>query len=216
MPSDRLDQRRTPDRGSGSTVVGYPASAAERSISGGEAMPRAPTYNEYLRTRGFESLGPVRAAHRMLIACWFQPGFHRFWQLWSPLAGFVLFRLYLLLGGRRRRVHAVFACFAISGFAFHDVPLMIILGRPLVVCTVAWLFYACATLASSRVSLSLSSPVWSVVNVALVATGLWLGVVCNDALLGTPEARRMVAADVQQLAPIGSLRPLPDARFVGR
>jgi hypothetical protein len=165
-------------------------------------MTGAPTYREYLRVRGFESLSPLDAVHRMLVECWFEAGFHRFWRLWSPLAGFALFRLYLLLGGRQRRVRAVFASFAVSGLAFHDVPLMIIFGEPIVVCTIAWLFYAGATLVSSRVSLSLPLPVWPVVNFALVATGLWLGVVGNSALLGAPAAQQAVAADAQQLVPI--------------
>jgi hypothetical protein len=151
-------------------------------------MTGAPTYSEYLRARGFGSLGPLGVAHRMLVGCWCQEGFHRFWQLWSPLAAFVLFRLYLRLGGRQRRTRAVLASFAISGFAFHDVPLMLILGRPIVVCTIAWLFYAVATLVSSRTSLTLPLPAWPIVNVATVCIGLWLGVLGNSLLFGAPAA----------------------------
>ena len=114
-------------------------------------MDRAPSYIEYLEARGYRmSMPPLAWIRRMFGEVWLQPGFHEFWRVWSPLVGFALCRLYLVLGGRRHRAPALIGTFLVSGFFFHDVPLMLLLGKPLLVCTGAWLFFALATLASAR------------------------------------------------------------------
>jgi hypothetical protein len=118
----------------------------------------------------------------MFLDCWAEPGFHRFWRVWNPVYGYVLFRLYLYLGGPRRRVSLSLLVFALCGFVAHDLPVSLIVGRPLLVCTTA--FFAWGILASAARFLDrpLAFASWPcglhvVVNLVLVGGGLVAGAV---------------------------------------
>ncbi len=149
-------------------------------------MTSAPSYQEYLEARGYPaSMPPLRVIRRMFVDCWFEPGFHNFWRTWSPLAGFVLHRLYRTLGGRENRPLAVVITFLSSGLVFHDLPLMFLLGKPLLVCTGAWFFFALATLVSARaVPPGWARASYALLNLGLVAVGFLFGRWLNGLLLG--------------------------------
>lgn len=74
------------------------------------------SYRHYLRRRGFgDHLHDRCFVLRGFLACWAEPGFHRFWQVWNPGIGYLTFRLYLALGGRRHRATATLATFFVNG-----------------------------------------------------------------------------------------------------
>ena len=60
----------------------------------------------------------------VLLRWWFisfaQPGFHRFWRVWNPLLGYLLFLFYVALGGNKRPFVASFVVFTSCGFVLHD------------------------------------------------------------------------------------------------
>ncbi len=60
----------------------------------------------------------------VLLRWWFlsfaQPGFHRFWRVWNPLLGYLLFLFYVALGGNKRPFLASLVVFTCCGFVFHD------------------------------------------------------------------------------------------------
>lgn len=82
-------------------------------------MP-APSFAEFLAARGFDAKDRAGFMRRMFVTAWGEPGFHRFWRIWNPLYGYVLFRLYVVLGGRRRPVLASLVVFLACGFFLHD------------------------------------------------------------------------------------------------
>ena len=148
-------------------------------------MNAAASYPEYLEARGYHASMPVlRMIRRMFLGCWWEPGFHNFWRAWNPVAGFFLYRLYHLLGGCQNRTLAVVASFLFSGFVFHDFPLMLLLQRPIIVCTSAWLFFALATLVSARlVPLGWAPATYVSLNAGLVTAGLLFGTWLNELVL---------------------------------
>jgi hypothetical protein len=79
-----------------------------------------PSFEEYLRQRGFDVRARGAFVRRMCVTAWGEPGFHRFWRLWNPLYGYALFRLYVALGGARRPLVASFVVFVACGFFLHD------------------------------------------------------------------------------------------------
>ena len=60
----------------------------------------------------------------VMLRWWFlsfaQPGFHRFWRVWNPLLGYLLFLFYIVLGGNKRPFMAGFVVFTSCGFFLHD------------------------------------------------------------------------------------------------
>ena len=59
-------------------------------------------YRAYARMRGFrmEFNGPAYHVRGFLL-CWAEPGFHRFWQVWTPGIAYFTWRLYRRLGRSR-------------------------------------------------------------------------------------------------------------------
>lgn len=96
------------------------------------------SYKQYLAIRGYDpSSSRLLVLRRGLIDCWGEAGFHRFWRVWNPGVGHVLFKLYLFLGGSRNRVVATFFVFAVCG-AIHDLVVMLIFHRPFFAFTAAF------------------------------------------------------------------------------
>jgi len=91
-------------------------------------------YKSYLHLRGFGSHhNDWFFVKRGFIACWFAPGFHRFWQTWNPGIGYFTYRLYLWLigkglSGKHKRNLAIILTFLINGL-IHNLVVMIILRR---------------------------------------------------------------------------------------
>jgi hypothetical protein len=73
-------------------------------------------YRRYLVLRGYgEHLHDWAFVQRGFLLCWLEPGFHRFWQQWNPGIGYFAYRVYLLLGGRKRQNWATVGSFLVNG-----------------------------------------------------------------------------------------------------
>ncbi|MGD8245554.1 MAG: hypothetical protein PVG25_05865 [Anaerolineae bacterium] len=118
------------------------------TILGGKAMSRGgfnESYNQYLILRGYDaSSSKWVILKRALVDSWGEPGFHRFWRVWNPGVGHLLFRLYLLFGGNRIRSVSILLVFALCGI-MHDALVMLMFRRPFAAFTAA--FVLCGMLA---------------------------------------------------------------------
>ena len=85
-----------------------------------DLVRRFPSSTFYTK-RGYKY--PIKIGD-LLLRWWFlsfaQPGFHRFWRVWNPLLGYLLFLFYIALGGNKRPFIASFVVFTSCGFVFHD------------------------------------------------------------------------------------------------
>lgn len=103
------------------------------------------SYNQYLTLRGYDSSSSkLVILKRALIDSWGEPGFHRFWRVWNPGIGHLLYRLYLLLGGNRARSLSTLLVFILCGI-LHDAAVMLMFRRPFVAFTTT--FFLCGALA---------------------------------------------------------------------
>lgn len=74
------------------------------------------SYKQYLKRRGYgDHVNDWFYIKRGFLTCWFAPGFHRFWRVWNPGIGYFVYKLYVLLGGNKRRNLATLAAFVING-----------------------------------------------------------------------------------------------------
>jgi hypothetical protein len=98
------------------------------------------SYNQYLILRGYDpSSSKLIILKRALVDSWGEPGFHRFWRVWNPGIGHLLYRLYLVLGGNRIRLVATMLVFTLCGLV-HDVLVMLMFRRPFAAFTAAFVF----------------------------------------------------------------------------
>ncbi len=99
------------------------------------------SYDRYLALRGYDPSSTKPAIlKRSLLDSWSQPGFHRFWRVWNPGMGHLLFRLYLLLGGNRFRLIATMLVFTLCGLA-HDLAVMLMFRKPFAAFSVAFFLF---------------------------------------------------------------------------
>lgn len=135
------------------------------------------SYEAYLVLRGYDpSAGKLRILKRALVDSWGEPGFHRFWRVWNPGVGHLLYRLYLLLGGNRLRPVAISLVFLLCGFA-HDVAVMLIFRRPFVAFTAAFSLCGMLTVVTRSLERRLRQERWprwlnACANVALLAVSI--------------------------------------------
>jgi hypothetical protein len=145
------------------------------------ANPYGLRYREYLLLRGYElKSSRWSILKRALIESWAEPGFHSFWQVWNPGIGYLLFRLYLLLGGKKRRALTTLLVFCVCGL-LHDATVMIMFRRPFLVFTCAFLCFGLLTVVSRRLATWLRQEHWLTqanvaLNVSLVALSFHTGV----------------------------------------
>jgi len=125
-------------------------------------------YKVYLKLRGYGDHvndGPFYV--RSFLTCWAEPGFHRFWRVWNPGISYFCFRLYLALGGKRRRVWATLVAFEVCGI-IHVLVLYPFLRRWSLVLPVTFLCFGILTLVSRGLERVLRQDRWpAVANVAL-------------------------------------------------
>ena len=138
---------------------------------GGAAMNRAGVElladSAQIAVTGLAELVPVagqifrtqRLLRRALIDCWAEPGFHRFWQVWNPGIGHLLFRLYLRLGGNRIWPLAMPAVFVVCGVG-HDLAVMAIFRRPFLAFTAAFLLFGLMAALSRALAAVLHQERW--------------------------------------------------------
>ena len=86
-------------------------------------------YKQFLKLRGFgEHVNDWYFVKRGFLACWLQPGFHRFWQTWNPGIAYFAYKVYLFCGGENRQKRATIAAFLVNGLV-HNLVLSLILWR---------------------------------------------------------------------------------------
>jgi hypothetical protein len=96
------------------------------------------SYDRYLLLRGYEPhWSKSQILKRALVDSWGEPGFHRFWRVWNPGIGHLLYHLYLAFGGNRKRTVATMLVFVLCGL-MHDVLVMLIFRRPFAAFTIAF------------------------------------------------------------------------------
>jgi hypothetical protein len=139
------------------------------------------SYNQYLLLRGYDPSGSkLVVLRRALVDSWGEPGFHRFWRVWNPGIGHLLFRLYLALGGNRMRLVATMLVFAFCG-VMHDVIVMLIFRRPFVAFTAAFVLFGILAVISRSLEPVLPQERWPrllnvIVNVVCVAGSIYFAV----------------------------------------
>lgn len=139
--------------------------------------------------RGYDTKSAVAILRRLFVESWAEPGFHNFWRVWNPVYGNGLFKLYRAIGGNESPVVATFAVFAFCGFVLHDTIHIARTGMLTLSTTLAFVLFALATLLSKRYERVLRQSTWPsfanvMVNLGLVAVGLWAGGVLDAALFG--------------------------------
>lgn len=145
------------------------------------------SYRHYLRRRGFgDHLHDRHFVIRGFLACWAEPGFHRFWQVWNPGIGYLTFRLYLALGGRNHREGATVATFVVNGLV-HTVVACPFFRRWSWTLIVAFLLFGILTILSRRLETVLRQEQWPaianlVVNVGLIVVSFDIGFRLNELL----------------------------------
>lgn len=86
-------------------------------------------YRDYLQLRGFGThINDWIFVKRGFIECWWEPGFHRFWQLWNPGIGYFTYKFYLSMGGNKRHNLGTIIVFVINGL-IHNLVIMPILNH---------------------------------------------------------------------------------------
>lgn len=134
------------------------------------------TYEQYCLRRGYSP--PFRGwsvIRRSLFGSWTQPGFHRFWKVWNPPIGYLLFRIYILLGGNRNRFVSTSIVFAFSG-ALHDlvVAALVPIWGPIITCS--YLIFGWLSLLSMKMEKNLHQEKWPPILNAILNVGLIVGV----------------------------------------
>lgn len=118
------------------------------------------SYNQYLLLRGYDpGASKLLILKRALVDSWSEPGFHRFWRVWNPGIGHLLYHLYLLLGGRRRRLLATLLVFVLCGIG-HDLLVMLIFRRPFLAFTAAFTLFGLLAATSRRLEPLLRQESW--------------------------------------------------------
>jgi hypothetical protein len=86
-------------------------------------------YKRYLMLRGYQGhVNDWFFVKRGFIECWFEPGFHRFWQVWNPGIGYFTYKLYLSIGGNNRQGLGTITTFLINGL-IHNIVVIPFLRR---------------------------------------------------------------------------------------
>jgi hypothetical protein len=142
------------------------------------------TYLRFLKWRGItDPQNPTLYLTRGVISCWFEAGFHRFWQKWNPPIGFLAFKLYVTL----RKVHlykapATIISFVVIGLA-HDIIGILIIGRFTLKATMVFLSFSGFTVLSRRLQSILRQSDWpSIVNALVNAFLIYISFLVGETL----------------------------------
>lgn len=135
-------------------------------------------YRQFARDRGFRSFNDWAYHRRGFLECWAEPGFHRFWRVWNPGIAYLVYRLFLRLGGRRRWALPTIASFIGCGLV-HNLIVLPFLGWSFTLVT-AFTCFGVLTVLSRSLAPQLRQERWPVplnvgVNVGLVLASFDLG-----------------------------------------
>lgn len=124
-------------------------------------------YRRFARMRGFRSFNDASYHWRSFVACWAQPGFHRFWQVWNPGIAYFVYLLFIRLGGRRRWIAPTLVSFFACGLA-HTVIVAPFFGRWSYSVIVAFMCFGSLTVLSRLLARYLRQERWpAVINTAI-------------------------------------------------
>jgi len=142
-------------------------------------------FARYLHRRGYRSSTGWPFFRRAFLECWSQPGFHRFWRVWNPGLGFLVFRLYRAMGGERGDPHTKVLAFLASGIA-HNLLVLPFLGWSFTL-PVAFTGFGILAAAGPRLSRLLRQHRWPrlvnvPVNAGLVLACFTLGFRADEAI----------------------------------
>lgn len=129
-------------------------------------------YIAFARLRGFTTFNDWPYHRRSFIACWVEPGFHKFWRIWNPGIAYFVYRLYLKLGGSRNWLIATLLAFEINGL-IHSAIFYLLSGQWSFVIPVLFFLFAVCTIISKKLENLLNQNRWpwfvnAVVNIGLV------------------------------------------------
>ncbi len=136
-------------------------------------------YEKFARMRGFRTFNDWPYHRRGFLECWMAPGFHRFWQVWNPGIAYFVYRLFLILGGRRRWVIPTLFSFILCGTA-HTMIVFPFLGRWSFSVIGAFACFGLLTVLSKKLSRLLRQDRWprlvnAAVNIGLVVASFDAG-----------------------------------------
>jgi hypothetical protein len=136
------------------------------------------SYTRYLILRGYDpASGKLAILKRALIESWAEPGFHRFWRVWNPGIGHLLYHLYIWIGGNRTRILSTMLVFAVCGM-IHDGAVMLIFRRPFLAFSTSFILFGMLCLMSRSLSPVLHQERWprtlnAVSNLGLVGASIF-------------------------------------------
>jgi hypothetical protein len=139
------------------------------------------SYQQYLILRGYDpASNKLAILKRALFDSWGEPGFHRFWRVWNPGIGHLLYRLYLLLGGNRARPVNTLLVFFLCGI-LHDGLVMLIFRRPFVAFTAIFLLSGGLAVGNRSLEPFLHQERWprwlnGLANLSCLAASIYAGV----------------------------------------
>jgi len=129
-------------------------------------------FQRFLHRRGYRASTGWPFFRRAFLECWAEPGFHRFWRVWNPGLGFLVFRLYRALGGYRAGPHTKVLAFLASGIA-HNLLVFPFLGWSFAL-PVAFSLFGCLAAAGPRLSRVVRQDRWPPALNVLVNAGVVL------------------------------------------
>ncbi len=135
-------------------------------------------YRKYALMRGFATFNDFQFHWRGFVLCWGEPGFHRFWQVWNPGISYLVYLLFLELGGRRRWFVPTVLSFSICGIV-HTLIVFPFLGWSFSL-IFAFTFFGLLTVVSRVCARKLRQDKWPgvinvLVNTVLIAACFDLG-----------------------------------------
>lgn len=142
------------------------------------------SFSQYLTRRGFCNLSITNLFHQMIIVSLIQPGFLKFWRMWNPFCGYILFLFYVHIGGNRKRNIALVIVFLSSGFILHDLLIFLITGIFSFVFTIGFSFYSAMITINSFYSYEKyiyrnSKLENAILNICFIISGLFIGYTTN-------------------------------------
>jgi hypothetical protein len=134
------------------------------------------TYTQFCLRRGYKPPFKGWAVIRQSVfESWAQPGFHRFWRVWNPPIGYLLFRIYIAFGGNRNRFVSTSIVFAISG-ALHDLVVFALVPMWGPIITSSYLVFAWLSLLSFKFERTLHQKKWPTILNVILNVGLIVAV----------------------------------------
>jgi hypothetical protein len=140
------------------------------------------TLAKYVHWRNGVPLGAPSSLRNMLQRSLGARSFAVFWQYWNPIWGYYLAKyIYSPLRIFLPSAAAIVATFVCSG-ALHDLVAMLILGKPVFICTPWFLFLGIGVLLGEILDMDLSNHRWSVratINILYVTACFGLATFCK-------------------------------------